>query len=273
MSTSDRIAIRNRANAQFSTGPTTKKGKAISARNALKHGATSKQLTLPVEDPVESEALVASFEQSLALPQALAGQVANELALLVRREDRIAKVEQALEKQALIEAQDLEQYEETARIKEASAILTGVQEIQRAIDSPDFPPTERRAERAEVLVSTLIGLVQLQPPWLPRLGNLSGRLQALSALAATASLNGGPEDTWFDGIVEITERMASILTEAIDQLTDNREKKITAAVEMAAIPDIPTLRRLDAYRRANESSLKRKLEIVLALKGLAVSDQ
>jgi hypothetical protein len=42
----------NQANAQHSTGPRTEAGKAISSRNALKHGLTSQTTLIPGEDPV-----------------------------------------------------------------------------------------------------------------------------------------------------------------------------------------------------------------------------
>jgi hypothetical protein len=47
----------NQANAQHSTGPVTPEGKAISSRNALKHGLTSKTILLPGEDPAQYQAL------------------------------------------------------------------------------------------------------------------------------------------------------------------------------------------------------------------------
>ena len=41
----------NRRNAQRSTGPRTRTGKAASSRNALRHGLLATQITLPDEDP------------------------------------------------------------------------------------------------------------------------------------------------------------------------------------------------------------------------------
>jgi hypothetical protein len=50
----------NRLNAQKSTGPSSVEGKAVTRFNALKHGADSKSILLPGEDP---EALAALTEQ------------------------------------------------------------------------------------------------------------------------------------------------------------------------------------------------------------------
>ena len=50
--TSQRKIIANRTNALKSTGPRTAQGKAIVARNALKHGLLSQHLVLPGEDHI-----------------------------------------------------------------------------------------------------------------------------------------------------------------------------------------------------------------------------
>ncbi len=47
----------NRANAQYSTGPTSAAGKASSSKNSFRHGLYSKQLILPGEDPAEFDEL------------------------------------------------------------------------------------------------------------------------------------------------------------------------------------------------------------------------
>ena len=50
MTTLDKIKS-NRRNAMRSTGPKTKMGKAISSKNALRHGLLSRAALLPDEDP------------------------------------------------------------------------------------------------------------------------------------------------------------------------------------------------------------------------------
>ena len=49
MSTAAQVSA-NRANAQYSTGPTSEIGKAASSANSLKHGLTAKSVLLPGED-------------------------------------------------------------------------------------------------------------------------------------------------------------------------------------------------------------------------------
>ena len=51
----------NRENALRSTGPLTPEGKAVAARNALKHGLTSKDVLLPGDNPVEFKVFVAGL--------------------------------------------------------------------------------------------------------------------------------------------------------------------------------------------------------------------
>ncbi|MBV9038364.1 MAG: hypothetical protein JO182_28000 [Acidobacteriaceae bacterium] len=55
----------NRANAQFSTGPTTPEGKAKSSLNAVKSGLTGRAVLLPSEDVAAYEAHIASFQKEL----------------------------------------------------------------------------------------------------------------------------------------------------------------------------------------------------------------
>ena len=56
----------NRANSLLSTGPTTLEGKAVSARNALKHGLTGKAVVLPTEDAAEYDNDMNNFIRDLA---------------------------------------------------------------------------------------------------------------------------------------------------------------------------------------------------------------
>ena len=52
MATEKQIAA-NRRNAQLSTGPRTKQGKAISSQNGLKHGLLAKNIIIPTESKAE----------------------------------------------------------------------------------------------------------------------------------------------------------------------------------------------------------------------------
>src|SRR5438874_1507155 len=60
-SKSERIAARNRANAQKSTGPKTDCGKTRCAMNATKHGLAGQTVVLPGEDLAAFEALHKRF--------------------------------------------------------------------------------------------------------------------------------------------------------------------------------------------------------------------
>jgi len=51
----------NRRNSQFSTGPRTPEGKAVSRFNALKSGINAQAQVIPGEDPAELEAMIAGY--------------------------------------------------------------------------------------------------------------------------------------------------------------------------------------------------------------------
>lgn len=56
----------NRHNAQLSTGPVTRDGKAMASRNARRHGLLSKEVVLPDEDHEGFDSLVASLREELS---------------------------------------------------------------------------------------------------------------------------------------------------------------------------------------------------------------
>jgi hypothetical protein len=56
----------NRANAQFSTGPRSGEGKARSARNAIRHGLTSRQLIVREDERADFETLRDALVEELA---------------------------------------------------------------------------------------------------------------------------------------------------------------------------------------------------------------
>src|SRR3981189_1871002 len=65
LSKSDKIAQRNRANAENSTGPKTEAGKARSAMNATKHGLAGQTVVLPGEDLAAHAALHKRYVEEL----------------------------------------------------------------------------------------------------------------------------------------------------------------------------------------------------------------
>jgi hypothetical protein len=73
-------AASNAANAQLSTGPRTKEGKARSSRNAVKHGLTSKQLVIAPGEEEEFAELHDSLLDQLAPEGAIEMNLFNMLA-------------------------------------------------------------------------------------------------------------------------------------------------------------------------------------------------
>jgi hypothetical protein len=77
--TSDAKAAANAANARLSTGPRTEEGKAVSSRNALKHGLTSKDLVVREDEREEFESLKSDLETELAPEGALETLTFNQI--------------------------------------------------------------------------------------------------------------------------------------------------------------------------------------------------
>ena len=83
----------NQANAQFSTGPRTEAGKAVSSRNAMTHGLTAKTVLLPGEDPAEYDLLAKGMLTDLNPLDTHEGALAQELVDLQWRLRRIPALE------------------------------------------------------------------------------------------------------------------------------------------------------------------------------------
>ena len=86
----------NRANAQRSTGPRTPEGKFASSRNATRHGLLAQQPLLDGEDPAEFEALRERLVEEFGPASAAEEFLVDDIAGLLWRLRRLAKVEVAL---------------------------------------------------------------------------------------------------------------------------------------------------------------------------------
>jgi hypothetical protein len=134
--TTERQAEANRRNALASTGPRTANGKAVVARNAVTHGALSSFAVLPGVERVEDwQAHRDGVVRELAPVGLLETRLAERVALLLWRLNRVARYEAAVTVVALDKAGDLpepdsfaEQYHpksDAARLKKAPVELAG----------------------------------------------------------------------------------------------------------------------------------------------------
>lgn len=90
-------ALRSRQNGAKSKGPITPEGKAISSRNALKHGFnSSKHTLLPTDDPEEFEALRASFHEQLEPRNAIENYLVEKVVANAWRVRRIHGIESSV---------------------------------------------------------------------------------------------------------------------------------------------------------------------------------
>jgi hypothetical protein len=83
----------NRANAQQCTGPNTDEGKAVSSRNSLKHGLTSKQVVLPGEDHAEFELLRETLTSEYKPANTVESQLVDQIAAAMWRKNRVCALE------------------------------------------------------------------------------------------------------------------------------------------------------------------------------------
>ena len=87
----------NRRNARKSTGPKSDAGKAASLANALSHGLTAaRTVVLPEEEPEDFERLRGGVIAELAPAGALQEALAQRIAVLLWRLDRVARLEAEL---------------------------------------------------------------------------------------------------------------------------------------------------------------------------------
>lgn len=83
----------NRRNAQRSTGPRTEAGKAVSRRNALRHGLAARTLMTAGEDVAEFEAFAEDLRHDLAPEGAMEEALVQRIVLCAWRLERIARIE------------------------------------------------------------------------------------------------------------------------------------------------------------------------------------
>ena len=87
------VSIRNRANAQHSTGPRSAAGKQRSALNALTHGLTARTAVLPAEDPAAYQQHHRQFHDEYRPATPTETQLVHELADTSWRMNRIPLLE------------------------------------------------------------------------------------------------------------------------------------------------------------------------------------
>ncbi len=144
----------NRRNAQRSTGPRTRDGKAIVARNALRHGLTLGVWDMPSLVP-EVVQLARAIERSVigaeAKPDehALACRVAEALIDMRRVRDAKLPLVAALEAdpckfRAVADLARLDRYERHARTRRAHAICVLYTAIALRVHTDKTKPTEKR---------------------------------------------------------------------------------------------------------------------------------
>jgi hypothetical protein len=108
--TTDKQIVANRANAAHSTGPTTPSGKAIAARNSLKHGLLAQEIVIDAGEGAESraqfDALLADLMAQFAPEGPLEEMLVEKIAVAYWRLRRAHRYEVGLVRQKLDHAGD-----------------------------------------------------------------------------------------------------------------------------------------------------------------------
>lgn len=91
--TSDRRNVANRKNAQRSTGPTTPEGRAISSRNAVRHGVLCEHVTVEAENFERFDALLEGLWREINPVGEREALLVERLANLFWRERRLVEAE------------------------------------------------------------------------------------------------------------------------------------------------------------------------------------
>ena len=267
------ITKRNRANAKKSSGPRTPAGKERSSMNAVKHGATSNSLSIRGESSQEAGELVESCRRDLSLPSGgLGSELARSLAVVLRREKRLAAFEEASVEQAMAETEDMSKYPETAEIDRLTKQLETIEKMVKLTGDPEWQRTPCSVEVAETLLSHVQAAVDAGPrnpeapnPALEEMANAASQLHL-------ARLHNEPPAGFTVTIAEAVHLHRGYLVETIEALRSRRSAKIEHAKRLASIPDDATVRRIGRYRSEIEGSLLRKLKIVSEIRNLAAND-
>src|SRR5262245_6755641 len=93
---SEKQVVANRANGKRSTGPKTVAGKALSRRNAYKHGLTAETIVIGDEDPKAFDMLRAELQDEHNPRPGIESELVERLAALMWRMRRIPVFEAAL---------------------------------------------------------------------------------------------------------------------------------------------------------------------------------
>jgi hypothetical protein len=116
---SERRLAANRANAQFSTGPTSPAGKAVSALNAVKTGLTGRAVLLATEDAAAYEAHIERFRRQWEPVGDCETELVQSLADTQWRLDRIPNLETGLFALGRLRCVDLFEEEKSLSVRRA----------------------------------------------------------------------------------------------------------------------------------------------------------
>ena len=150
--------LRNRLNAQRSTGPRTPEGKAVSRFNSLRHGLRAKTIVLPGEDQQEFDHLLGSLEEDFPPQSSYEDLLIQKVAIaewrLVRVQnvqnelhakdsaglETIAAYDRLLQMEARLERASLRAYKELDRLRTQRLKQAAQEETDEEEEEPEMKP-------------------------------------------------------------------------------------------------------------------------------------
>ena len=127
---SEREIAANRKNALMSTGPRTKRGKAIVGKNALRHGLTAQEILVPGESEDEFEGLVQRLIAEFQPEGEFEQQLVERIAACLWRQRRIYRIESEILRREYLEA-------EISRLRDMAKFYT-VDGLKSPVFRPEF---------------------------------------------------------------------------------------------------------------------------------------
>jgi len=258
----------SRKNGAKSAGPKTAAGKARSSQNALTYGGHA-LVHRPAGEPLE---LARRLEQGLierydaSSPGEL--EVVRGMAKDVVRMKRLAAAEEAACSLAKLKVG--RSMEDNLQLTKILGVRRHWQTLATAAENAKFDFAKRRTMREvdeiERLTKIAHGLLDMQGV------NIDTSIEGGHALVghvmdlqqATTAID------QVNALIEVARGAIDYLTLQEKRLVEQETQRLTCEDALADVPDDETVKRFDRYRRALESSMLRRIEIMKGLKELGM---
>jgi len=284
--TSEKQILANRQNAQKSTGPRTPEGKAIVARNAVKHGLLSRLEVLPGLERAEDwkghyGAVLADLRPEGYLQEVLA----ERIAFLLWRLGRVARYEREVSAVSLENTENdigRKSYEDTGPLPNARLEVQKAREYQDFVKGLDKLPEDERID-AGIAVNLLESVAEaaavdlysadLNFPGYPdgeRLEDVDWTAGLLRNCLAVIAERGGTT------LAKLREALIAVAADRLrfaEKKVKDLERDLDQYRRQKILPDGSELEKVNRYDNAIERSLYRALHELQRLQASRSGDK